>query len=778
MPGGMPRLRMDAVSFRYRDGRRRGVHGVDVALQPGEWIAVVGANGSGKSTFLRLAAGLLRPDHGKVWWEGREAGPSAVGSGVGFLSQHPEEHVIGLTVWEDVAFGPIQQGLRGPSLEARVFGALEAVGLASRAAAEVNSLSGGELQRTALAGVLALEPRLILLDEPTAHADPQMRRLIRRSVRRLQEELNATVVWATHRPEEILAADRVLVFHEGELVYDGTPGGLKGEHARKWGIAPLDSSSKRAIWREEERGATSKDKTGPCLLEFQGVGFSYRSGETERRVLRGVSLRLTRGEMAFLTGESGAGKSTLLHIAGLLLRHQSGRLVVLGEEIPPSLKVPTRAERSRFTRLERRLRPDVVAVLQAPERQFFCTTIEDEFRLSLRRAGVTPAEWPRRTEEALSAVGLDAAEILPCSPYSLSGGERRRVAIALGMATRPKLLLLDEPTAGLDYPSGAQVLAAVDGIRRAKGCAVLVTTHDVDNMAGRCFRWFHVERGKVEERDCGHPGAVLPVLEDRPILPAKRVSADADAEVAAPWLKRVEPRLRFLGTLALAVAVAFVPPGWGLAVAGTVVAALLALAQYPFARVLATAKGLAPFLAAAVLFAAIEWTDGGPLFSRSGFYEGLGVSTRVFLMVVGVAWLPWVGGIGEMLRVLRSVVTPLRRIGLPWESLTTATLVGMRMIPVLREEARNLRLAQAARGLQFEDGVRGRWTGLASLVIPLTAAVLRRAERLGEALQMRGFVGEGSSWAGEDEALRPMSGADLLFLIFVLVSLVLLMWIR
>lgn len=131
-----------------------------------------------------------------------------------------------------------------------------------------------------------------------------------------------------------------------------------------------------------------------------------------------------------------------------------------------------------------------------------------------------------------------------------------------------------------------------------------------------------------------------------------------------------------------------------------------------------------------------------------------------------------------MLRVLRSVVTPLRRIGLPWESLTTATLVGMRMIPVLREEARNLRLAQAARGLQFEDGVRGRWTGLASLVIPLTAAVLRRAERLGEALQMRGFVGEGSSWAGEDEALRPMSGADLLFLIFVLVSLVLLMWIR
>ncbi len=715
---------------------------LDISLQllPGTWLAVAGANGSGKSTLARLIAGLHPPDRGKVQVCGvsttaSEFHPAQIG--VGYLAQQPEEYVVGLTVWDDVAFGPLNLGLPADEVERRVKEALAAVGMSHVPVDKPTlHLSGGELQRVALAGVLALRPSVLILDEPTVACHPSLRRTIREAIRGYVKRSNAAVLWVTHDPEEIAAADSVIVLDAGKIVFRGTPDMLAQAQVagRYWGIAPLVDRA----WNRSERGNGAARKalcrhSGPAL-QMQGVGFSY--APSEGRILDDVNLRVCRGEKVALIGASGAGKSTLMQLAAMLEARHEGSLAVLGK---PITSAASRRDLRQRRAIVERLRPRVAVAFQQPEQQLFGVTVRDDFEFGLRHLGINPEEWQERIRSAIAWVGLPQA-VLDRSPFELSGGERRRIAIALALAQRPELLLLDEPTAGLDHPAAVSLLNAVEELHVQRGVSVLVATHDpfvVERWPDRVVR---LEKGRIVE-------AVGWELDDAPNTTSSHAGNGLKAAAPSgvgrgqntPWLKDVDPRIRLIGAAIVATGVATVRTGVALALAACMVACWYFLADYPLRSVASVVRGLWPFLLAAVVFAGLRVDDGQLAVSVAGLGDGVEAALRILLLVLSVSWLTHVGGIGETLWALGALFAPLHRIGIPVSTVTGAAVIGIRMMPLLGEEARRIRRAQIARGANRIKGLRGHWLRVASLAIPLSASLFRRAERLGEALHLRGF---------------------------------------
>lgn len=722
---------------------------IHLQLLPGTWLAVAGSNGSGKSTLARLIAGLHHPNRGSIHVCGvstiaPEFHPAQIG--IGYLAQQPEEHVVGLTVWDDVAFGLVNRGLHADEIEGRVKEALAAVDLSHLPADKSTlHLSGGELQRVALAGVLALRPSLLILDEPTAACHPSLRRAIRAAVRNYMKHYNAAVLWVTHDPEEIAAADAVIVLADGSIVFRGTPAELAEEQSRgrRWDLAPLEHQGLDHF----DLGAAAMRDDREIALAMKGVGFAYDA--SERRVLKDVDLRVHRGEIVTLIGPSGAGKSTLIHLASMLEARHEGSVTVLGEHVPSAA---TRSEQRKRQAIVERIRPRVAVAFQQPEQQLFGVTVRDDFVFGLRHLGIDPEEWAERIETAIAAVGLNET-ILDRSPFELSGGERRRVAIALCLSQQPELLLLDEPTAGMDYPSVTALLHAIEEQNADHQTSVFVATHDPAVVSRWHRRVLRLQAGCIVEEREGHAHSDVPYRQADDNHGEANDGTQCDSFVLSDghdfentsWLKGVDSRVRFVGAAVAAASIATVRTGFALASAACLVALWFVLAAYPLRSAVAIARSLWPFLLAAIVFAGLQWS-GGLTVSMEGLSEGTILALRILLLVLSVSWLTHVGGVGEMLWSLSSLFAPLRRIGIPVSALVGAAVIAIRMIPLLGEEASRIRRAQIARGVNRIKGWRGHWLRVVSLVIPLSASLFRRAERLGEALHLRGFQ-DGSQFA-------------------------------
>lgn len=723
-------LRFDRVSFAY-SSQRRTLDEVSFSLRAGEWLAVMGQNGSGKSTLAKLAMGLLQPAAGSVRVMGVDSagqGFGAMSRHIGYLSQHPEDHIVGLTVGDDVALGPRQLGLPDAEVARRVQRALAVVGMQGSLEKATNQLSGGELQRAALAGVFAITPKLLVLDEPTAQCDSQVRRAVARWVQELRADNNTAVLWITHRADEAASADRVLVMQQGRVAFDGHLTEIPQERWQRWGIEPPRHTPDRPPACEPPR-----DAGGAVALRLSKVECGYGS----HLVLRGVDIEVRHGEVVALWGASGAGKSTLLHVAALLEPHTRGELQVLGQAAPRKARM--RAARREAERLADSLRPRVAVAFQQPEQQLFGLTVRDDFLFGLRHLGFPNESWDDRMRNALERVGLPI-DVLDRSPFALSGGERRRVAIALGFAQEPELFLLDEPAAGLDYPSRQRMMEAVSEGAVGGKRAMLFTTHDLDVAAAWAHRSCQMVDGVVLAGQASAASGALTGVGSAAALRTNESSGgDATVPPAHSPLRRVDLRVRLLGGAMLAGVVATLGTFGGLVAAGGMIATLSALAKVRMTQVWSTVRGLLPFVLVAALFSMGGGAWHGPGALRAGAIEGALLGGRMLLLVLSVHWLTRTAGVSELLSGMRSLLWPLARIGLPVDSLTAAVLVAVRMIPVLGDEARRIQRAQLARGVGRVRGLRGLWLRAVSLVVPLSAAGLRRAERLGEALVTRGY---------------------------------------
>ncbi|MEV6346577.1 ABC transporter ATP-binding protein [Actinoplanes sp. NPDC051851] len=442
--------------FGWRHAGRRAwaVRGLDLHVRHGERVLLLGPSGAGKSTLLAALAGLLPEDSGEsegtVEIDGLDARKAR--DRVGVVFQDPQTQLIMERSGDDVAFGLENRGVPGGDIWPRVSDALDRVGFPYPINRSTTALSGGEAQRLALAGVLATRPGLLLLDEPTANLDPAGAELVREAVGRACGP-ETTLILVEHRVAESLPlVDRVVVLEPG--------GGVRADGAPELVFAAYgDRLAEEGVWVPGFTAITPLRSTpSPVrspLLTAEQTAYTHR--------LPPVSLSCGAGEVLAVTGPNGAGKSTLALLLGGLLAPTSGRITVGDEKRPP--------HRWRASTLAGR----IGSVFQNPEHQFVTGRVADELALGPRRLGRSTAEVTRIVDGLLDRLRL--APLAGANPYTLSGGEARRLSVATALATAPRLLVLDEPTFGQDRRTWRELVALLAELRD-EGHGIVAVTHD------------------------------------------------------------------------------------------------------------------------------------------------------------------------------------------------------------------------------------------------------------------------------------------------------------
>lgn len=454
--------------WRYATRLRWAVREVDLRIEQGERVLLLGASGSGKSTLLQGFGGVLGgADEGETSGELLVDGaPATQARGrVGMVLQDPDTQTILARVGDDVAFGCENLGVPRDEIWPRVRQALDAVELDVPLDRSTAALSGGQKQRLALAGVLAMRPGAILLDEPTANLDPAGVRDVRDAVGAALDATGATLVVIEHRIDVWLPlVDRVIVLGAGPdgtvVLADGTPDDVLGARG-----AELAASG---VWVPGHPPAVPPPPAhapGARLLETHGVTVARRRGLP---VAGPFDLEVRAGEVLGVTGPNGAGKSTLgLTLAGLIPA-EKGRVTASSDLARGEGSDPFRwSSRALLTR--------IATVLQTPEHQLLAKTVREELSVGPRALKLGEAEIAARTDELLARLRLTA--LADANPYTLSGGEKRRLTVAAALATRPRMLVLDEPTFGQDAVTWAELVALIARLRD-EGAAVVVISHD------------------------------------------------------------------------------------------------------------------------------------------------------------------------------------------------------------------------------------------------------------------------------------------------------------
>lgn len=482
-------VRLDHVTLRYGDSLA--LDDVTLEVCRGERVCVLGANGSGKSTLASVICGLLAPDEGSV-----ELAGHAVCTGgmpdlaayrdarrqLGLVFQNPDDQIVTSVVADDVAFGPENLGVPRAQIAARVARELRRVAMEKYAHADPSRLSGGQRQRVCIAGALAMEPAVLVLDEPSSLLDVRGRAAIMRVMGRLTAA-GATLVHVTHFMDEALAADRVIVMERGRVALEGTPDevfatknaqviealGLEMPFGARLAAAlRADAATSDAIAApgapSGEKPAASVPAAEPPAILARDLGFSYGP---DAQALDGVSLEVPARATTAIVGQTGSGKSTLLRLLCGLEAADAGSLTVCG--------INAATKRGR-----RQVRRAVGYVMQHPERQLFAQTVAEDVAFGPRNQGLSTTEVERRVVHALELVGLAGRR--DASPFELSGGQQRLAAIAGVLAMEPELLVLDEPTAGLD-PRGRARLRALMADLAAHGVTLLQVTHSMEDAA-------------------------------------------------------------------------------------------------------------------------------------------------------------------------------------------------------------------------------------------------------------------------------------------------------
>ena len=532
---------------------------VDFVVQEGEFVAVLGHNGSGKSTLARLIDGLLPAASGEITVLGLDAcNPKnlfSIRRHVGIVFQNPDNQTVASIVEDDVAFGPENIGVPREEIGERIRFALDAVGMSEFRHSTPSRLSGGQKQRIAIAGALALRPKILILDESTAMLDPLGRKEVIDVVLRLNKEENMTVLLITHFPEEAMLADRAIVMHEGRVVLEGKPKEVLSDEASlskyslalpfayrlcralsAGGIAVSDSMDEAQLADEIvekiakargegifanhlsplQRMPITQDALGQIVAENVSHVYNPKS-PFETYALNGISLRIDSGEFFGIIGYTGSGKSTFVQHLNALIKlptaHKKYRPKKLkkGEE-PPA---PTRLSVAGFDLTDksadfRALRQKVGMVFQYPEYQLFAETVFEDVAFGLKNFSsheLSESETEAAVRDALEMVGLCYDEIKERSPFELSGGQKRRVAIAGVIVTKPQILVLDEPAAGLDPQGKTEIMELLHKLHREWCKTVVIVSHDMDEISENCTRAAVFSGGKVVA--CGAPSEIF-----------------------------------------------------------------------------------------------------------------------------------------------------------------------------------------------------------------------------------------------------------------------------
>ncbi len=514
-------------------GAHRAIDELDLQIEPGQFIAILGHNGSGKSTLAKHMNAILTPTEGTIWVDGKDTKQEEhiwdVRQSAGMVFQNPDNQIIGTVVEEDVGFGPENLGVPTDEIWERVEQSLKAVGMIEYRHRSPNKLSGGQKQRVAIAGVVAMRPKCIVLDEPTAMLDPNGRKEVLRTIEELRKKEKVTVILITHYMEEVIGADRVIVMDKGHIVMDGTtkeifsqvellkqyrldvpqvtllayelkqkglsipdgiltvdelvkaleacgmPTGSIKQDARcdcdelTGDVVSSRTSERTRAGRVE--GATMAERDEQPILQLDHINYIYSPKTAYEKVaLNDINLSIYEGEFVGVIGHTGSGKSTMIQHLNGLLKATDGALYYKGENI----------YQEKYNMRE--LRNNVGLVFQYPEYQLFEVDVLSDVCFGPKNQGCTPEECRERAIRALELVGLPE-KYYEVSPFDLSGGQKRRAAIAGVLAMHPKVLVLDEPTAGLDPRGRDEILEQIAYFQREEQITVILVSHSMEDIA-------------------------------------------------------------------------------------------------------------------------------------------------------------------------------------------------------------------------------------------------------------------------------------------------------
>lgn len=560
-------------------GEKWAVKDMDFDAHKGQIIAVLGRNGSGKSTFARHLNGLYAPNQGTVWIQGdsdvldtsREDDLLAIRRAVGMIFQNPDNQMVGNTVAEDVGFGLENLGFQAEEIWERINEVLRLTGMEAYLERNVSHLSGGQKQRLAIASVMAMSPECIVMDEATAMLDPVGSRQILDTLYRLNREFCITIIMITHRMEETVRADQIYVMDDGNVELVGAPyeiypqvkkleqlgldsllsykllhelkvdysddkkfAGDSDEDAknalgdRKEGLLSVQDAADRIkaclhdkkLFDEknlneqnvlddidsyvndikninkpeaaEQINSAQKDipsSKNDILVEADNLEYSYKDGAVLVPAVEQVSFQIRKGEILAVAGQTGSGKSTLLYMLNGIYRPMGGTLKVDGIDVGKTKNL-------------KELRKKIGFVFQYPEYQLFESTVLADVMYGALNFGMSKEEAERAAREALALVNI-SEEYYEYSPFDLSGGQKKRVALAGILAYQPEILILDEPVAGMDPKAKRELFALIRRLHEERNITVIFVSHDMKDVYEIADRILVMGQGKL-----GYDGAV------------------------------------------------------------------------------------------------------------------------------------------------------------------------------------------------------------------------------------------------------------------------------
>ncbi len=501
----------------------KALKGVDITVKKGEFVSVLGHNGSGKSTFAKLVNGLNMLTDGTLYVRGLDASNSEniwdIRQNVGMVFQNPDNQIIATVVEEDVAFGPENIGMPPEEIVKNVDIALKAVSMEEFRKAAPAYLSGGQKQRVAIAGILAMKPECIVLDEPTAMLDPLGRKEVMDTITRLNSEEGITIVLITHYMEEAALADKIYVINDGEIAIEGTPREIfKNVNKMRELYLDVPQITELSYLINKENEKMPNDilsieefvnkaneigfvdnfkyeknpkpiKSSEPILEVKNLTHIYgKETAFEKVALKNVNITINKGDFVGLIGHTGSGKSTLIQHLNALVKANEGGVYFKGQDI--------NADKSKL----KFIRQNIGLVFQYPEHQIFESTIYDEVAFGPKNCGLSGDELDKRIKEALDFVGMGES-FYKKSPFDLSGGQKRRVAIASVLAMKPEILILDEPMAGLDPYGRDEILGNIKKMHNDLGITIILVSHSMEDISNIADKILVMNKGQVAMYD-------------------------------------------------------------------------------------------------------------------------------------------------------------------------------------------------------------------------------------------------------------------------------------
>lgn len=714
---------LQKVRFSYDGGKTWILDGIDLEIAYGQRIAIIGKNGSGKSTLAKIIAGLSSPDSGIVTLCGIKAFEAnnvdskayqKARESIGALFQSPEDQIVTTVVEDDVAFGLENLCASKEFMKQNISNALRAVNMENHRFSDPSNMSGGQQQRVAIASSIATRSKLLVLDEPTSMLDSCAKEDVNKLFNKLQTS-GTTIVQVTHKISECKNADRILMLENGKL--------------RDVSLLELDEFfTEKSPAVIESKSMTENAKKSNTAIEISNLNVSYTNSQSP--IIRDYSLSVKSGEIVAIMGKNGCGKSTLAKAICALIKYDSGSICVNG------IKISEKTSKSQM----REIRKNIGYVMQLPEQQLFAQTVFEDVAYGPKNFGLEGCELDSRVLNTLKSLHIE--HLAQKSPFELSGGQQRLAAIAGILACNPKILVLDEPTAGLDFEYAKIVLRILSDLHN-KGITIIVITHDLNeakSLGARIVTLDSREKKQVQEQ-----------AQDEKFENASENGSEnknKNKNKNKSLLSLFNTRIILISCLILMFSAFSITNFYQLGILALSTLALIFLARIsPIKLLLSLHMFIAIFVFSGmfnllVVHSGREIFKIGPLLiTDDGIKFAILFAARFSLVILIGSIIVLTISQTRLTEACASIISPLKSVGLPSQEIALIMSLALRFLPTLSKEAESVALAQIARGGNIKDGsIKKRLQAITSLIVPGFASVIRHANTLGLALDSRCYV--------------------------------------